>query len=131
MADKYTQAIGRRKQAVAQVRIYPGGSGKVTVNDKDIKEYFPVESIRQNAIAPLKEVGRDEAVDVSVRATGGGLRGQADAVKLGIARALVKDDESLKTTIKSKGFLTRDPRRKERKKFGLRGARRAKQWRKR
>lgn len=131
MAEKYVQAIGRRKTAIAQVRLYPGGSGKVTVNNRDLKEYFTVEAQRENALAPLTEVGKREMVDVTVRAIGGGMQGQSDAVKLGIARALVKEDETLKTTVKSKGLLTRDPRKKERKKFGHRGARRSKQWRKR
>lgn len=131
MADKYVQTIGRRKTAIAQVRLYAGGSGKVTINGRDIEEYFKNETARQNALAPLKEVGKLEMVDVTVRAVGGGLTGQSDAIKMGIARALIKDDESLKMTVKSNGFLTRDPRKKERKKFGLRGARRAKQWRKR
>lgn len=131
MADTYIQAIGRRKTAVAQVRLFAGGSGKVTVNGRDIKEYFPVETSQQNAVAPLKEVGQLESVDVTVRTVGGGLTGQSDAIKMGIARALVKSDEALKMTIKANGFLTRDARKKERKKFGLRGARRAKQWRKR
>lgn len=131
MAETYVQAIGRRKTAVAQIRLYPSGSGKVTVNGREIAEYFPVETSRENALAPLKEVGRLGSVDVTIRAVGGGLTGQSDAIKMGIARALVKEDESVKTTVKAKGFLTRDPRKKERKKFGLRGARRAKQWRKR
>ena len=128
---KYYQAVGRRKTAVAQVRVIPGGSGKVTVNDKELDGYFVTEAMRNTVKAPLAESGKLETVDVTVRAVGGGLQGQADAVQLGIARALVKMDETLKTTVKTNGFLTRDPRKKERKKFGLRGARRSKQWRKR
>ncbi len=130
-AEKYVQAIGRRKTAIAQVRLFAGGTGKVTVNDKDVKEYFKVETLINQAISPLKDVGRHENTDITVRAVGGGVRGQADAVKMGIARALVKLDDAFKATIKSKGFLTRDPRKKERKKFGKRGARRSPQWRKR
>lgn len=130
-AKKYIQSIGRRKRSVAQVRLYAGGSGAVTVNNKDIKDYFGTAGLRENAVIPLKEVGRTESVDITVRVVGGGMTGQSDAIKLGIARALVKEDETVKTSIKAKGLLTRDPRRKERKKFGLRGARRAKQWRKR
>jgi small subunit ribosomal protein S9 len=130
-AKKYIQSIGRRKRAIAQVRLFAGGTGAVTVNSRDIKDYFGTAGLQENAVSPLKEVGRSESVDITVRVVGGGLTGQSDAIKMGIARALVKEDETVKISIKSKGFLTRDPRRKERKKFGLRGARRAKQWRKR
>lgn len=131
MSEKYYQAIGRRKTAIAQVRLFPVGSGKVTINNKDIKEYFDTEQMRQIAVLPLKEVGKLENVDITVRAVGGGKVGQVDAIKMGIARALVKYDESLKTVVKTHGFLTRDARKKERKKFGHRGARRSTQWRKR
>lgn len=132
MADqKYVQSIGRRKTAIAQVRLIPGGTGKVTVNSRDIADYFKTDAQRTTAVAPLKLTGKTETLDVTVRAVGGGLPGQADAVSLGIARALVKYDESLRTTVKSEGMLSRDARKKERKKFGLRGARRARQWRKR
>lgn len=131
MADKYFQTIGRRKTAVAQVRLYPSGSGKVTINGRDISEYFHTETYRTNATSPLREVGKLDSVDVTVRTVGGGEVGQSDAVKMGIARALVKHDESLRAVVKAHGFLTRDARKKERKKFGLRGARRATQWRKR
>ncbi len=131
MSDKYYQCVGRRKTAVAQVRIFPGGTGKVTVNGKEMKVYFPVKRLQEVVTGPLSATGRTENTDVTVRAVGGGPVGQADAVRLGIARALVKMDESMKETIKGKGMLTRDPRKKERKKFGKRGARRSKQWRKR
>ncbi|MCH8049439.1 30S ribosomal protein S9 [Patescibacteria group bacterium] len=131
MAEKYFQTIGRRKNSVVQVRLYPGGSGKITINDRDIKDYFGTERNRQAATAPLREVGKSDLVDITIRAVGGGQTGQADATKLAIARALVKYDESLKAVVKAHGFLTRDARRKERKKFGYRGARRAPQWRKR
>ena len=131
MADKYYQSIGRRKTAIAQVRLYPGGKGTITVNGREIKSYFTVERLHDTAIAPLKEVGRLESVDVTIKTIGGGLTGQADAVKLGLTRALIKEDETVKTTLKAQGFCTRDARKKERKKFGLRGARRAPQWRKR
>ena len=128
---KYYQTVGRRKTAIAQVRLFAGGSGKVTVNNRPFEEYFTTEALRANIMAPLVQVGKADSVDVSVRVLGGGNVGQADAVKMGIARALVKYDETLKAVIKANGFLTRDARKKERKKFGLRGARRAKQWRKR
>lgn len=131
MAEKYYQTIGRRKTAIAQVRVFPGGSGKVTINDKDLKEYFPQVAMQDAVLAPLKQTGKQESVDITVRAVGGGLTGQSDAIKMGIARGLVKMDETLKETVKAHGFLTRDARKKERKKFGLHGARRAPQWRKR
>ncbi|MBU0614001.1 30S ribosomal protein S9 [Patescibacteria group bacterium] len=131
MADQYFKAIGRRKTAIAQVRLYPNGSGKVTVNGKDLREYLNGETVVGLALAPLKEVGMSETADVTVRAVGGGMRGQAEAIQLGIARALVKFNDELKKTLRSQDFVTRDPRKKERKKFGLRGARRARQWRKR
>ncbi len=131
MADQYYQAVGRRKTAIAQVRLFPNGSGKVTINGNDIKDYLKGKTIAQVALFPLAEVGMLESADVTVRAVGGGLRGQSEAIQLGIARALVKYDKELKTTLRANGFMTRDPRKKERKKFGLRGARRAKQWRKR
>jgi small subunit ribosomal protein S9 len=127
----YIQALGRRKTAIAQVRVYPNGSGKVTVNNREFSEYFKTETMRENAVSPLKELGRLDSVDVTVRAIGGGITGQSEAVKLGIARALVKENDAVRTTVKGKGFLRRDPRKKERKKFGHRGARRSRQWRKR
>jgi small subunit ribosomal protein S9 len=131
MAEKYYQTIGRRKTATAQVRIFPGGSGKITINNKDLKEYFPQVAMQDAVYAPLKQTGKQESVDITVRVVGGGLTGQSDAIKMGIARGLVKMDETLKETVKASGFLTRDARKKERKKFGLHGARRAPQWRKR
>jgi len=132
MADKtYYQTIGRRKTAIAQVRLFLDGSGKCTVNGKDMKEYFDIERDYQTIFAPLREIGKHESVDITVRAVGGGKTSQADAIQLGIARALVKVDEDVKKTLKSNGFLTRDARKKERKKFGKHGARRSPQWRKR
>ena len=131
MSEKYFQTIGRRKTAITQVRLYPGGSGKITINTRDIDDYLKSVQLRDIVITPLREVGKINEVDITVRAVGGGQAGQADAIKLGISRALVKWDESLKTVIKTRGLLTRDPRKKERKKFGKRGARRSPQWRKR
>ncbi len=131
MADKYYQAVGRRKRSVVQVRITPGGTGVITVNEKPLETYFVTEEMRTRVKAPLTEAGKTETVNVSIKTAGGGLSGQADASSLGIARALVKMDETIKTTVKTKGLLTRDPRKKERKKFGKRGARRSTQWRKR
>lgn len=131
MAEKYFQANGRRKTAVAQVRLIPGGNGKVTINGKPLAEYLPVPTLQELALSPLKKTGKLETVDITVRAEGGGITGQADATRMGIARALVMYDEALKPAIKESGLLTRDARKKERKKFGKRGARRSPQWRKR
>jgi small subunit ribosomal protein S9 len=131
MAEKYYQSIGRRKTAIAQVRLVPGGNGVITVNGRPMEEYFGVGLMQENVVTPLKKTGKLESFDVTVKAIGGGLQGQSDAIKLGIARALVKYDDSLRSIVKIEGLLTRDPRKKERKKFGKRGARRSTQWRKR
>ncbi len=131
MTEKYVQAVGRRKRAIAQVRLYVGGSGKFTVNDQDMKEYFNSDRTRRSAMLPLVESGKVDSVDVTVRAEGGGKIGQSDAVKMGVARALVAIDEANKPVMRAHGLLTRDARSKERKKFGKRGARRSPQWRKR
>lgn len=131
MTEKYVQAVGRRKRAIAQVRLFVGGSGKFTVNDQDVKEYFNSDRTRRSALLPLQESGKLESVDISVRAVGGGKIGQSDAVKMGVARALVALDEANKPVMRAHGLLTRDARIKERKKFGKRGARRSSQWRKR
>lgn len=131
MAEKYFQSIGRRKTSIAQVRLYPGGKGKITVNDREFEDYFKTLNTRNRVLAPLVAVGKKDDSDITVRVVGGGPIGQADAVKMGIARALVLLDETLRTTIKAEGLLTRDARKKERKKFGKHGARRSPQWRKR
>lgn len=125
MAEKqYNYGTGRRKTAVAQVRIYPGGSGKVTINNKVVENPSPI------YLEPLKMAGHQDA-DISVRVTGGGFQGQIEAIRHGISRALLTLDPEYRTTLKKAGFLTRDPRAKERKKFGLKGARRSPQWSKR
>ncbi|PIR97852.1 MAG: 30S ribosomal protein S9 [Candidatus Colwellbacteria bacterium CG10_big_fil_rev_8_21_14_0_10_42_22] len=131
---KYFEGIGRRKSAVARVRFFPAGPGGMfKVNELDYKEYFDVERLRQSAIAPLKlldnTLRKNAGVEVHVR--GGGIMAQAEAVTLGLARALVKQNEDLKKEMRAFGYLTRDPRKVERKKFGLKKARRAPQWRKR
>ncbi len=121
---------GRRKSAIARVRIR-AGSGKITVNDRELKDYFSVEKERQSVVESLEAVGHREDVDVIIRCSGGGIAGQAGAVRLGIARALVAYDETTFAHFRSNGFLTRDSRMKERKKYGLRGARRGTQFSKR
>ena len=124
------RAVGRRKTAAARVRITPG-KGEIIVNGKPLKEFFPILILQQKVFLPLVTVGREKGLDVSVKVAGGGVHGQADAVCHGIARALIKWDETLRPALKAEGLLTRDPRAKERKKPGLRKARRGHQWKKR
>lgn len=124
-------ATGRRKKAIARVFLIPGGNGKITINKQDINEYFPLETLKLVARQPLALTGTTEKFDINVNVVGGGLSGQAGAICHGIARALVKADETLKPEIKKAGFLTRDARMKERKKYGLKKARKASQFSKR
>ena len=119
-------AVGRRKKAIARVRLIPG-EGNITINKRSLDEYFGLETLKTVVRQPLT-LGR---FDVVVSVAGGGYTGQAGAIRHGISRALVKADEELKGTIKKAGFLTRDPRMKERKKYGLKAARRAPQFSKR
>ena len=114
---------GRRKTAVARVRLTTGGSGKVTVNGRAVENYFTVENQRTIAVKPLETVELNEKADVRVRVGGGGIAGQAGAVRLGIARALEKYNGELRQALKDAGHLSRDPRKKERKKPGQPGAR--------
>jgi small subunit ribosomal protein S9 len=121
---------GRRKTSIARVRIRPG-EGKVRINERELEEYFLVTRQRNAVLAPLEQTGRRTQFDVVIRVDGGGITGQADACKLGIARALKKFDEQLGDGLRDSGLLTRDGRMKERKKYGLRGARRGTQFSKR
>lgn len=121
---------GRRKTAVARVRLRPG-QGRIFVNERPMEEYFPVEQQRQAVLAPLIQTGKRDQVDVLVLVQGGGPQGQADACKLGIARALKLFDSTVEGALRDSGLLTRDGRMKERKKYGLRGARRGTQFSKR
>jgi small subunit ribosomal protein S9 len=121
---------GRRKTAVARVRIRPG-EGKIRINNRELDEFFRNIRQRNSVVAPLEQTGRRTQLDVVVRVDGGGITGQADACKLGIARALKKYDEQLADGLRDSGLLTRDGRMKERKKYGLRGARRGTQFSKR
>lgn len=123
-------ATGRRKTAVASVRLRPG-TGNVVVNGREFARYFPTLVQRQQVIAPLSLLKRDKQYDMIVRVKGGGLEAQATAVRLGISRALVEDDETVRHDLKGKGYLTRDPRKKERKKYGRAGARKSFQFSKR
>jgi len=121
---------GRRKSSVARVRVRPG-AGNVTVNQRPLDDYFYNEQHRRAVLAPLVHTGVRDQVDVIVRVGGGGITGQADACKLGIARALKRFDTALEGALRDSGLLTRDSRMKERKKYGLRGARRGTQFSKR
>ncbi len=127
----YLYGTGRRKSSVARVHLFPGGSGRITVNGRDMDEYFGLDTLKYIVRQPLNTVGLTDKVDVDVTVSGGGLAGQAGAVRHGIARALLQVDESFRAPLKSAGFLTRDPRMKERKKYGLTAARRAPQFSKR
>ena len=127
---EYIWGTGRRKSAVARVRL-SRGTGLITVNKRPFENYFQTEDERQSALAPLQATKAGERYDIMVNAQGGGPRGQAGAVKLGIARALMKAEPALESILRAQGLLTRDPRMKERKKYGLRGARRGTQYSKR
>ena len=128
--SNYYYGTGRRKSSVARVRLYPG-TGKVTINDRDIDDYFGLETLKVIVRQPLELTGTSEKLDVVCRVQGGGFTGQAGAIRHGIARALLVYDPNLRPELKKAGFLTRDPRMKERKKYGLNGARRAPQFSKR
>ena len=130
MAQVQYQAVGRRKKAIARVRLIPG-EGKIVINGRDIDNYFGLETLKMTVRQPLALTSLEGRYDVLVNVYGGGLSGQAGAIRHGIARALVKADIDLKAAIKKAGFLTRDPRMKERKKYGLKAARRAPQFSKR
>ncbi len=127
---KYISTIGRRKTAVAQIRLYTEGEGKLIVNGKELVKYFP-EVKAELAMQPLKAASHEADMDMSVLVKGGGTNAQAEAIRHGIARALLTMDEEYKGMLKAKGWLTRDSRKVERKKFGLKKARRAPQWSKR
>lgn len=127
---EYIYAVGRRKEASAQVRLY-SGKGKIIVNEKEYSEYFPTFYLQRIVLQPLKLTKLQNKFDVITKVKGGGIRGQAEAIRLGIARCLVKYDLKLKPSLKGAGLLRRDARVKERKKPGLKRARRAPQWQKR
>ena len=126
----YFYGTGRRKKSVARVRVY-AGTGKITINDRDIDDYFGLETLKLIVRQPLALTGTEEKFDIVCRVNGGGVTGQAGAIRHGLSRALLQYDETLRGSLKKAGFLTRDPRMKERKKYGLKGARRAPQFSKR
>ena len=126
----YFYGTGRRKSSVARVRVY-NGSGNVTINGRDIDDYFGLETLKVIVRQPLSVTETADKFDIVCTVTGGGVTGQAGAIRHGIARALLQFNEELRPALKKAGFLTRDPRMKERKKYGLKGARRAPQFSKR
>ena len=128
--EKQKNAVGRRKEAVTRVFINKG-NGKITVNDKDYKTYFPLEYLQNQVESPLKTIESLDKFDVVINATGGGVKGQAEAAKLGIARALLEVNPEFRPTLKAAGLLRRDPRSVERKKPGRKKARRSYQFSKR
>ena len=128
--ETYFYGTGRRKSSVARVRLLPG-NGNVTINGRTMDEYFGLETLRMLVRQPLELTGTMGKFDVVVNVVGGGVSGQAGAIRHGITRALIESDETLKPVLKKAGFVTRDPRMKERKKYGLKAARRAPQFSKR
>jgi len=129
--EHFFEAVGRRKTSTARIRISLNKAGEIFVNNKPLKNYFPTLDLQQTVYAPLKITDFLDKFQVSARVKGGGFVSQAEAVRHGIARALVLFNSELRKVLKKAGFLTRDPRMRERKKFGLKRARRARQWRKR
>ena len=122
----YFYGTGRRKKSIARVRVYPG-TGKITINDRDIDNYFGLDTLKLIVRQPLALTETTDKFDIVCRVNGGGVTGQAGAIRHGLARALLQYDAELRSPLKKAGFLTRDPRLKERKKYGLKGARRAPQ----
>jgi small subunit ribosomal protein S9 len=125
------KGLGRRKRAVAQVRLSKSGGVGININGRDFKSYFPELMYQSMVTEPLKQTGTLETFAVEVKTMGGGMAGQAGAVRLGIARALIANNPDFRPVLKKEGLLTRDARRKERKKYGLKKARRSPQWAKR
>ena len=131
ITEKYIEGIGRRKTASARVRLTPAHERTITINGKSLSDYFHSSALEHTVLSVF---AIDEAVgnyEISVHVAGGGIRGHADAIRLGIARALVKEEQTRRIPLKRAGFLMRDPRSKERRKFGLKKARKAPQWSKR
>ena len=130
-AKKYTEAIGRRKTSVARVRLSPATKGNMVINGKDLPLYFKTEELRSIAKGSLEKSGMTQKFSISVKAMGGGVHAQAEAIRLGIARAILKIEPEQKIALKKEGFLRRDSRKVERKKFGLKKARKSPKWSKR
>ena len=128
---KYNYGTGRRKSSVARVRVYENGTGSIIINGRDIDDYFGLDTLKLIVRQPLVTVGLTDKVDIECTVAGGGVSGQAGAIRHGISRALLTLNPELRPSLKAAGFLTRDPRMKERKKYGLKAARRAPQFSKR
>ena len=128
---QYQYGTGRRKSSVARVRVYQGGTGSITINGRDIDDYFGLDTLKMVVRQPLEATGNTGKMDIVATVTGGGVSGQAGALRHGIARDLLLASEDYRPILKKAGFLTRDPRMKERKKYGLKAARRAPQFSKR
>lgn len=128
---RYIEAVGRRKTSIARVRITPAAKASVVVNGKDLNEYFKTITLQTTAVAPLAKSGVDEKFAISVKLIGGGISSQAGAFSHGLSRAIEKFSPNLRGVMKKEGLLTRDQRAKERRKFGLKKARKAPQWSKR
>lgn len=129
--ERYIEAVGRRKTAIARVRITPASKQAITINEREVAHYFPVKEHQLMVNDPFREVGIAQKFKVTVVTSGGGINGQAEAVRHGIARALVEYDSQLRKKVKEAGYLKRDGRAKERRKFGLKKARKSPQWSKR
>ena len=127
----YFYGTGRRKSSLARVRVYANGTGKITINNRDIDDYFGLDTLKLIVRQPMELTGTSGKFDIICTVAGGGVTGQAGAIRHGLARALLQYDAELRGALKKAGFLTRDPRMKERKKYGLKGARRAPQFSKR
>ena len=127
----YLYGTGRRKSSVARVHLFASGTGTITINGRDIDDYFGLETLKYIVRQPLNTTSMADKVDIAATVKGGGVTGQAGAIRHGISRALLQVDESFRATLKEAGFLTRDSRMKERKKYGLKAARRAPQFSKR
>ena len=128
---KYLEAVGRRKTSIARVRLFAGKTTTMSINEKPLAKYFPTKELQDIAIESLKELKSQEHFEVSVKVKGGGSHSQAEAIRHGLARTLVAYDVDWRKALKPAGFLKRDPRAKERRKFGLKKARKAPQWSKR
>ncbi len=128
--EKYYEAVGRRKEATARVRLFTKGNG-ITINGKDYKEYLKLDKFVETVEAPLRKMKNLDKFRISVKVSGGGIKGQAEAIRHGIARALVVFNPDFKKRLKRAGYLKRDPRKKERKKYGLKKARKSPRWSKR
>lgn len=127
--EKYIETVGRRKTSVARVRITPASKTTFVVNEKELESYFPIKDMQNIVKQPLTEI--EGKFKITAKIVGGGMHSQSEAMRHGIARALVENDEMLRKTLKKAGYLKRDPRAKERRKFGLKKARKAPQWSKR